>query len=264
MTALRPLLTRLHTLHHRLLHTRPTPSIKTLPTYHAPSTPIALNNIRDNPGARKKEVRVGRGRGSGCGKTSGRGQKGQKARNSIRLGFEGGQTPLHKRLPKRNIYDRFARELQPVSLRAIQRFIDTGRLDPTQRIGFRELVKSGCVQYPEHGLMLVGTAFFNVPVQIDITEADPASARKVIQCGGSVRLVWYNRLGLRAAIKPEKWLDQMLPLPKFARPPPKFGHRYPEVVDGVWCRPLDTVQDVEEANNKWPRIMHLREVKVVV
>ena len=82
--------------------------------------PLRLNDIRDNPGARKKKVRVGRGRGSGCGKTSGRGQKGQKARGSVRLGFEGGQTPLQKRLPKVNHHDPFARPLQPVSVGVIQ------------------------------------------------------------------------------------------------------------------------------------------------
>ncbi len=115
--------------------------------------PLRLNNLRDNPGARKPEVRIGRGRGSGCGKTSGRGQKGQRARGSVRLGFEGGQTPLHKRLPKINHHDPFARPLQTLSVGLIQRMIDLGRIPSEGTITMRDLVRSGAVRRVKHGIL---------------------------------------------------------------------------------------------------------------
>lgn len=224
--------------------------------------PLRLSNIRDNPGARKKEVRVGRGRSSGCGKTSGRGQKGQKARGSVRLGFEGGQTPLHKRLPKINYHDPFARPLQPISLSIIQRMIDLGRLSPAAPITMADLVRCGAIRRIKYGVLLVPGGNFVTPAQIQVTEAVPEAANAVIDAGGSVTLAWYTRLGLRALIKPEKWHDQNLPLPRWAAPPPKWEHRYPErSVDGVPVRTLASHRDVTAIAGAWQRIIHLRNTK---
>lgn len=224
--------------------------------------PLRLDNIRDNDGAKKKKVRLGRGRGSGCGKTSGRGQKGQRARNSVRLGFEGGQTPLQKRLPKRKYYDRFERILQPVPLGRIQHYIDIGRIDNSEgkAITMRELVRSGCVRKPKDGVVLVKGGAFEEKVDIQITECEPEAASQVLAAGGKVTLAWYNKLGLRVLLRPERWAQKGLPLPRWARPPPKFEHRYPDRnPDGLPVRRLNSQEDVDQLENAWKRIVHMRE-----
>eukprot|EP00171_Calliarthron_tuberculosum_P016603 IDg16603t1 len=229
--------------------------------------PLRLSNIRDNPGSRKKEVRLGRGRGSGCGKTSGRGQKGQRARGSVRLGFEGGQTPLHKRLPKINHHDPFARPLQPVSLSLIQRMIDLGRLSacPDTPITMADLVNSGAVRRVGHGVLLVPGGAFTARTHIQVTEAVPEAAAAVIDAGGSVTLAWYTRLGLRALIKPHKWHSQNLPLPRWAAPPPKWAHRYPQrSADGLPIRTLATRDDIAAVAGAWQRVVHLRRTKAML
>lgn len=236
-----------------------TPKVKTL-TQPPQIQPLRLNDIRDNAGARKKEVRVGRGRGSGCGKTSGRGQKGQRARNSVPLGFEGGQTPLQKRLPKRNRFDPFERVLQPISLAQIQRFIDTGRLDPTEEITMRELFRSKCIKHVKDGSILVPWAGEVMEgLRIQVTETTPAAARQVVERGGIVTLAWYNRLGLRALMKPEKWTEKGLPLPRWARPKPKMEHRYPDRIGYLPVRVLKSLEDVAELEEGWKRVMPQRE-----
>lgn len=220
---------------------------------------LTLDTLRDNEGARKSKVRVGRGRGSGCGKTSGRGQKGQRARNSVALGFEGGQTPLHKRLPKRNYHDPFARHLQPVSLRVIQRLIDLDRLPASGTITIAHLKKANCLRKLRDGVMLVGSGGLANPIDIQVTECHPETARAVLRVGGTVTLAWYNTLGLRVLTRPEKWTRKNLPLPRWARPPPKFDHRYPQrTEDGLPIRPIRTEDDVEAAAHAWTRIIHER------
>lgn len=235
------------------------------PQSQNPTGPLVLNNIRDNDGARKPEVRVGRGRGSGCGKTSGRGQKGQKARNSIRLGFEGGQTPLQKRVPKRNYYDPFARHLHPVSLGRIQRLIDLGRLDVTKTITIADLVRSGLMKKVKDGVRLVRGGQFSSDVHLQVTETCPEAALDVLRAGGKVTLAWYNTLGLRALIKPHKWHERGVRLPRWARPPPKFEHRYPErSEDGLPIRPLESEEDVRMLEEGWKRIIHKRASKLML
>lgn len=230
--------------------------------------PLRLDNIRDNDGAKKEKVRIGRGRGSGCGKTSGRGQKGQRARNSVRLGFEGGQTPLHKRFPKRNHFDPFARKLEPLTLGRLQSFIDIGRIRVSEdgaAITMHQLVRSGCIGKPVDGVILVKGGAFAEKVHVEVTESEPDAATQVLAAGGKVTLAWYNKLGLRALIKPEKWTEKNLPLPRWARPPPKFEHRYPErTEDGLPVRVLASQQDIDELGTSWKRIVHLREAKKVI
>lgn len=225
------------------------------------STPplLHLSNISDNHGARKKKVRIGRGVGSGCGKTSGRGQKGQRARGSVALGFEGGQTPLHKRLPKKNRHNPFARPLEYISLGVIQRMIDIGRLDPSRKITFRDLLLSGCLKKVKHGVILRESGPLSTPVHIEVTESTSEAARKVIDAGGRVTLAWYNRLGLRALIKPEKWTSIGMPLPAWARPPPKLQIRYPDRSESnLPIRVLETSDDITAMESAWKKQIHPR------
>lgn len=226
---------------------------------------LHLSDLRDNPGARKKKVRIGRGVGSGCGKTSGRGQKGQRARNSVPLGFEGGQTPLHKRLPKINRHDPFARELEYVTLGKIQRMIDIGRIDSTQRITMRELVHSGCIDKVKHGVILKETGCVGAALDIEVTETTPEAARLVIEAGGCVTLAWYNRLGLRVLVKPKKWIKAGLPFPAWARPPPKFQHRYPDRTESnLPVRVIRSVDDIAAMESAWMKFIHPRARKTIL
>lgn len=261
---------RSHNASIRLLAThfqrsRPTkPSTKLVNEFNMHRTTLlTLSSIRDNDGARKSKVRVGRGRGSGCGKTSGRGQKGQKARSSIALGFEGGQTPLHKRLPKRNYYDPFARHLEPVSINVIQRRIDLGRLPSSGTITMADLRKADCFRKLRDGVLLVGNGNFASKVDIQVTECQPDAARTVLRAGGTVTLAWYNRLGLRVLTRPERWIRQNLPLPRWARPPPKFDHRYPQrTEDNLPIRPIRTEADINAIEDAWKRVVHERKRKI--
>lgn len=230
----------------------------------APAAALFPNTIRDNAGARKQKVRIGRGRGSGCGKTSGRGQKGQRARNSVRLGFEGGQTPLQKRLPKINTFDYFAKHFDRVPLGRIQRFVDTGRLDPDRVITMRDLVTSGCVRRVKEGVVLGVGGVVASRLHVEVTEVEPEAARAIVKAGGKVTLAWYNRLGLRALIKPEKWSDIGLSLPRWARPPPKMEQRYPDRRDdNLPVRVIESEDDVEQIEGAWTRTLHERAKKRV-
>ncbi len=245
-----------NTTFHRGLQTAAAPTAAAI-------EPLRLTNIRDNHGARKRAVRLGRGRGSGCGKTSGRGQKGQKARNSVRLGFEGGQTPLAKRKKKvRNYYDPHARPLESVTVGRLQRAIDLGHLDPEKPVTMRELFRSGVVTRIRYGVALAPGGSLASPLKIQVTEASPEAAMAVLDAGGMVELAWYSRIGLRALLKPRKWTDNNLPLPRWAAPPPKWQHRYPERSEtGVPVRPLRSPEDIEQIREAWKRVIRPRHTK---
>src|SRR5260221_11916826 len=120
---------------------------------------MKLNQIADRPGARKRRMRIGRGIGSGMGKTGGRGGKGQTARAGVRIkGFEGGQMPLHRRLPKRGFKNTsFARKLNEVNLEKIQAAIDAGRLDAGGTVDAEALVKPGVLRRAKDGVRLLGS-----------------------------------------------------------------------------------------------------------
>src|SRR5437667_3268667 len=116
-----------------------------------------LNELRDNPGANKKRVRVGRGIGSGVGKTGGRGGKGQTARTGVAInGFEGGQMPLFRRLPKRGFVNIFALKFSEVNLGRLQEAIEIGKLDSKKPINGEDLVKAGLVRRVQDGIRLLG------------------------------------------------------------------------------------------------------------
>ncbi len=113
---------------------------------------MQLNNLSDNPGARRNRKRVGRGTGSGVGKTSGAGHKGQKSRSGVSIkGFEGGQMPLHRRLPKRGFNNIFAKRYVPVNIGRLQKAIDAGRLDGAAPIDAAAIRAAGIVKIPAMG-----------------------------------------------------------------------------------------------------------------
>jgi large subunit ribosomal protein L15 len=118
---------------------------------------MRLNQIKDNPGSRKERVRIGRGIGSGMGKMGGRGGKGQTARSGVRLGgFEGGQMPLHRRLPKRGFKSLNRKDYNEINLADLQAAIDTKRIDATKPVDVASLVAAGIVRRPLDGLRVLG------------------------------------------------------------------------------------------------------------
>jgi large subunit ribosomal protein L15 len=143
-----------------------------------------LNEIRENDGAAKKRMRVGRGPGSGKGKTAGRGVKGQKARSGVAIaGFEGGQMPLHMRMPKRGFNNPFRKEFAEVNLWRIAQAIEAGKLDPTQVIDAAALIKSGVLRRAKDGVRLLGKGELKTKVELSIHSAS-VSARAAIEAAG--------------------------------------------------------------------------------
>jgi len=150
---------------------------------------MKLNEIRDNPGARKKRMRVGRGIGSGKGKTSGRGVKGQKARTGVRLGgFEGGQMPLHRRLPKRGFTNLFRTRYQIVNTGRIQSALDEGRIGQVDVITVEVLVAVGLIRSANKPVRLLAKGDITSPVTLSLNSASPAAVAAVEKAGGKVNL----------------------------------------------------------------------------
>jgi len=149
----------------------------------------ALNELRDNPGARLRSKRLGRGIGSGKGKTSGKGVKGQKAREGVALnGFEGGQLPIYRRLPKRGFVNLFRKVYAPVNLGALQAAVSAGRIDPTQPITEEVLRAAGLVRGGKlAGVRLLATGAIMQPLNITVSGASAAAVAAVEQAGGTLR-----------------------------------------------------------------------------
>ena len=148
---------------------------------------MKLNELRDNPGARHKSKRVGRGIGSGRGKTAGRGSNGQKSRSGVAIkGFEGGQMPLYRRLPKRGFNNIFAKRFQVVNLGRLQTAIDTGKLDAGKPIGTAELIASGVVRRARDGVRLLGKGELTTIVDITVAGASASAVEAVEAAGGKV------------------------------------------------------------------------------
>ena len=149
---------------------------------------MKLNELRDNPGARLKSKRLGRGIGSGKGKTSGKGVKGQKAREGVALnGFEGGQLPIYRRLPKRGFTNIFRKEYAPVNLGALARAIAAGRIDADQPITEAELRAAGLVRSGRiDGVRLLASGELTRAITITVAGASAAAIAAVEQAGGSV------------------------------------------------------------------------------
>jgi large subunit ribosomal protein L15 len=151
---------------------------------------MKLTEIADNPGARKSRRRVGRGIGSGKGKTAGRGVKGQKARTGVAVkGFEGGQMPLHRRLPKRGFKNVWAKTFNEVNLGRIQQAIDAGKLDPAAPIDVAALVKAGILRRPKDGVRLLGNGELKAKVALSVAGASKSAAEAVEKAGGSITIL---------------------------------------------------------------------------
>ena len=152
---------------------------------------MKLNEIRDNPGARYRAKRIGRGIGSGKGKTGGRGGKGQTARSGVRIkGFEGGQMPLHRRLPKRGFKNTmFARKLNEVNLGGIQEAVDAGRLDTAGKIDAAALVKAGVLRRAKDGVRLLGGGEIKAKLALSVFGASKSAVAAVEKAGGSVEIL---------------------------------------------------------------------------
>ena len=151
---------------------------------------MKLNEISDNAGSRKARMRIGRGIGSGKGKTGGRGGKGQTARTGVRIkGFEGGQMPLHRRLPKRGFNNIFAIELNEVNLGRVQEAIDKGKLDAKDVVDAEALVRAGVVRRAKHGVRLLGKGEIKAAVQFAVYGASRSAVAAVEKAGGSVKIL---------------------------------------------------------------------------
>jgi large subunit ribosomal protein L15 len=152
---------------------------------------MKLHEISDNAGAKKARMRIGRGIGSGKGKTGGRGGKGQTARSGVRIkGFEGGQMPLHRRLPKRGFSNSpFQLKLNEVNLGSVQKAIDAGKLDPKATIDAAALVKAGVMRRARAGVRLLGTGELKAKINVEVYGASKSAQAAVEKAGGSVRVL---------------------------------------------------------------------------
>ncbi len=150
---------------------------------------MKLNDIRDNAGARKGRMRVGRGIGSGKGKTAGRGQKGAKARSGVSVnGFEGGQMPLHMRIPKRGFNNIFAKDFAEVNLGLIQKAIEAGKLDVNAVIDHSALKAAGLARGGKDGVRLLGKGEFSAKAKFAVDGVSAGARAAVEAAGGSVEL----------------------------------------------------------------------------
>jgi len=151
---------------------------------------MKLNEIADRPGAHKARMRIGRGIGSGKGKTGGRGVKGQKARTGVAIkGFEGGQMPLHRRLPKRGFNNIFAKEYNEVGLGRVQEAIDAGRLDAAAPVNAAALEAAGVIRREKDGVRLLANGELKAAVSFEIHGASKPAAAAVEKAGGAVKLI---------------------------------------------------------------------------
>lgn len=148
---------------------------------------MKINEIADNHGAHRKRRRIGRGIGSGRGKTASHGQKGQKSRTGVALaGFEGGQMPLHRRMPKRGFKNLFRRETQPVNLWLIQKAIDAGKIDAGKTVTEKSLVESKVLRRVRDGIRLLGKGEIKSKVTIEVAGASKSAIAAVEKAGGKV------------------------------------------------------------------------------
>jgi large subunit ribosomal protein L15 len=151
---------------------------------------MKLTDIADNAGSRKKRMRVGRGIGSGKGKTSGRGGKGQTARSGVRIkGFEGGQMPLHRRLPKRGFHNIFRLDFAEVNLDRLQAAIDAKTLDAKAVINAEALVKARVLRRAKDGVRLLGRGEIKAKLNIEVHGASKSAIEAIEKAGGSVKIL---------------------------------------------------------------------------
>ena len=151
---------------------------------------MKLNEIKDNEGATKDRIRVGRGIGSGKGKTGGRGVKGQKARSGVAIkGFEGGQMPIYRRLPKRGFNNIFASDYAEVSIGRIQAAVDAGKLDATATVDAAALKAAGVIRRLKDGVRVLGDGELTAKVSIEVAGASKSAVEKIEKAGSSIKLL---------------------------------------------------------------------------
>ncbi|WP_027134803.1 50S ribosomal protein L15 [Geminicoccus roseus] len=152
---------------------------------------MKLNELRDNPGARGPRKRLGRGMGSGLGKTSGKGHKGAKARagGGKPAYFEGGQMPLYRRLPKRGFNNIFRADYVVVNLDSLQKAVDAGRIDTAQPVDAAALVAAGLVGNPRDGIRLLGRGSLQAALTIEVVGASASAVEAVEKAGGKVNVI---------------------------------------------------------------------------
>ena len=152
---------------------------------------MKLNELRDNPGARKRAIRVGRGIGSGKGKTGGRGAKGQKSRSGVAInGFEGGQMPLYRRLPRRGFNNKnFAKRFALVNLGRLQKAVEAGKIDAKTPVDVEALKRAGLVDKTYDGIKLLAKGELSAGLSIRVGAASKAAIEAVEKAGGRVELV---------------------------------------------------------------------------
>ena len=150
---------------------------------------MQLNQISDNKGSRKAKKRVGRGIGSGTGKTSARGHKGQKSRSGVAIkGFEGGQMPLYRRLPKRGFNNIFAKTYRAINIGQLQAAVDAKRLDAKKPVDEAAIVSAGLVKNPRDGIRLLAKGELKTKLNITVTGASKAAVAAVEKAGGEITL----------------------------------------------------------------------------
>jgi large subunit ribosomal protein L15 len=158
--------------------------------YPAKESEMRLNELRDNPGATKEKKRVGRGPGSGKGKTAGRGIKGQKSRSGVAInGYEGGQMPLYQRLPKRGFNNINAKRYAVINLGILQKFIDNGKLDIKSTLNEEVLLNSGLVRRVWDGVRLLNKGQITSKVNIEVTGASKTAVAAIEKAGGTVKVI---------------------------------------------------------------------------
>ncbi|MFD2653526.1 50S ribosomal protein L15 [Brucella rhizosphaerae] len=150
---------------------------------------MKLNDLRDKPGSIKARKRVGRGIGSGTGKTAGRGVKGQKSRSGVAInGFEGGQMPIYRRLPKRGFTNIFAKSFNTVSLGRVQTAIDAGKLDAKAVVNLDTLKAAGVIRRAKDGVRILSDGELKAKVAFEVAGASKAAIEKIEKAGGSIKL----------------------------------------------------------------------------
>lgn len=151
---------------------------------------MKLNEIKDNEGSTKNRKRVGRGIGSGSGKTGGRGVKGQKARSGVAInGFEGGQMPIYRRLPKRGFTNIFSSDFNVVSLERIQTAIDAKKLDPKATVDVAALKAAGIIRREKDGVRILSGGELKAKVTFEVAGASKTAIEKIEKAGGSIKLL---------------------------------------------------------------------------
>ena len=165
---------------------------------------MQLNEIKDNEGARKGRMRVGRGIGCSKGKTCGRGYKGQKSRTGVRInGFEGGQMPLHRRLPKRGFNNHSRTENETINLGDLQRYVDAGTIDASKPVTRESLAAAGIIRNNDNALKLLAKGTLKAKLTIEVDAASAAAEEAVKKAGGSLKRI-EKALGAVAAKKAAK------------------------------------------------------------